>query len=432
MPSPLQYFIYIFFLTLAPTVVPSWAMQPPAHPHNPSDTSSAKDQKRKISQINKTETSDEDDNNPQEEDEESKKGSSGEGSPDSKKSKIGSDSGFEDLPSSESKITIHVFAVGAGNCILAHKNTEAVLVDCGTTGSEDHPQKKEIIEEIQNIIANKQVQVILTHNHKDHYSWIPNIFTSTTSLPQTLIMANSLNEKTPQVLHSLINKMQQQNKEQVIILQNPAKIESINEKIFDWIKAITGAAAHSQSSKNPNADSIILKVKDKGSQCSVLLPGDATKETFNSLESEEALDTTILVAPHHGSATEGSNTLPWIKATDPHTLIISAGKKYGHPVFKIIKNYIQNSSLTTTTQTSDVPATAVNQGEKVEITSDTIQPAEEDTANWQIYNTHNHGNIDIELATNTYSITSTNGLNVMNQPCAPFSTEEAREEKNEE
>ena len=75
----------------------------------------------------------------------------------------------------------------------------------------------------------------------------------------------------------------------------------------------------------------------------VLLPGDieATVERELALEYAEQLRSTVLLAPHHGSAT--SSSYPLIKLVAPQYVVFSAGygNSFGHPSRQIVNRYRQ-------------------------------------------------------------------------------------------
>jgi competence protein ComEC len=73
----------------------------------------------------------------------------------------------------------------------------------------------------------------------------------------------------------------------------------------------------------------------------VLLPGDieAAAERELALEYADQLRSTILLAPHHGSAT--SSSYPLIKLVAPQYVVFSAGygNSFGHPSRQIVNRY---------------------------------------------------------------------------------------------
>lgn len=98
-----------------------------------------------------------------------------------------------------------------------------------------------------------------------------------------------------------------------------------------------------EDGNNENSLVMLLSMKAKGGRtCRIMLTGD-----LGSRQEEKILQNTayrrqltedleggkvdVLKGGHHGS--NGSNSLPWLKALDPDLCLISAGKKnrYGHP-----------------------------------------------------------------------------------------------------
>ena len=88
------------------------------------------------------------------------------------------------------------------------------------------------------------------------------------------------------------------------------------------------------SPEDDNSDSLVLKIENGKS--SAILTGDATYLTTTRIldvygKDLPFLQTNILLASHHGSATHGSNNEEWIKATQPQYVLISNGYFQGHP-----------------------------------------------------------------------------------------------------
>jgi len=91
--------------------------------------------------------------------------------------------------------------------------------------------------------------------------------------------------------------------------------------------------------RNPNNNSLVVRVAF-GSK-SFLFPGDIMSGAERELVSVQgdALKSTVLLAPHHGSIT--SSTVPFLKKTEPKYTIISSGwnNRFGFPNPAIIKRY---------------------------------------------------------------------------------------------
>ncbi len=91
--------------------------------------------------------------------------------------------------------------------------------------------------------------------------------------------------------------------------------------------------------KNRNALSCVLRVSSD--QGSFLLTGDLPENEETALVARlgDQLNTTVLLAPHHGSAT--SSSARFLSAVNPEAVVVSAGylNRYGHPNSKVMERY---------------------------------------------------------------------------------------------
>ncbi len=80
---------------------------------------------------------------------------------------------------------------------------------------------------------------------------------------------------------------------------------------------------------------------------SALLPGDIERETEYELSAalRTELNSTILLAPHHGS--NSSSTFAFIKQVKPRHVIFSVAyrNQFGHPARSVIKRYLSFDAL---------------------------------------------------------------------------------------
>ncbi|WP_428717130.1 DNA internalization-related competence protein ComEC/Rec2 [Undibacterium curvum] len=99
------------------------------------------------------------------------------------------------------------------------------------------------------------------------------------------------------------------------------------------------AASYASDKWKPNARSCTLKISTP--QLSMLLPGDAEAiqedEMLHMLP--EKLPATVLLAPHHGSAT--SSTAAFLQAVHPELIVIQSGyrNRYRHPKPEVLARY---------------------------------------------------------------------------------------------
>jgi competence protein ComEC len=99
------------------------------------------------------------------------------------------------------------------------------------------------------------------------------------------------------------------------------------------------AAEHARETK-PNALSCVLRVSDAAGR-SVLLTGDieASQEAALAARLGEALRSTLLLVPHHGSRTSSSDR--FLDAVQPQVAMVQAGyrSRFGHPAPEVLARY---------------------------------------------------------------------------------------------
>jgi competence protein ComEC len=96
----------------------------------------------------------------------------------------------------------------------------------------------------------------------------------------------------------------------------------------------------------PNAMSCVLRVQDAAGR-SVLLSGDieAAQETALVGRAADALRSTVLLVPHHGSRTSSTDAL--LDAVQPERAVVQAGyrSRFGHPAPEVLARYRERSIM---------------------------------------------------------------------------------------
>lgn len=223
---------------------------------------------------------------------------------------------------------VAIFDVGQGNCTLVvHPHKRAILVDAGTSklpfDSTSKDRIQTIVTKIVELVPQKRITIVVSHGDRDHYSWIVPICSY---LLQLKFKLSFLLGGSPQDFPSFSRSLKLPQASFKFTSQPSAQ-----ENNYGLPSYCTILSAE-QKSSNKNDKSIILKVEYQG--IPVILPADATgKITEKLLHNPKALKNALLLASHHGAATEGSNNLTWLKAISPQCFVISAGmhEGYHHP-----------------------------------------------------------------------------------------------------
>ena len=96
-----------------------------------------------------------------------------------------------------------------------------------------------------------------------------------------------------------------------------------------------------------NANSTVLQIVHKETECSILLPGDATGATTDRVLSR--LPHNLLgkiqyaIASHHGANTDETNNKEWIDLVRPEFVLFSAsaqGNNFNHPRSSVVAQYL--------------------------------------------------------------------------------------------
>jgi hypothetical protein len=104
---------------------------------------------------------------------------------------------------------------------------------------------------------------------------------------------------------------------------------------------------------NANEDSLVLKINDPKKQHRIMLPGDMSDinqnmilECFDTDIDRHRLEAEYYLASHHGSSTNGTNSLGFLKKVRPKKVFISNGhSKYSHPDSEFYKKTRKLSNL---------------------------------------------------------------------------------------
>lgn len=267
-----------------------------------------------------------------------------------------------------------VFNVGQGNCNLfipdqtssgAGGGGVPVLYDAG---SDHYPEtlagvkidKSTVVDEIvstteaeikkitQNITAslptsgNLALNVVVSHAHTDHYSYILTILSK---LPKTAIFnfyLGGLEDQYPKRFMDEIKKIPPARRPILYFSGTPARVSPVIGAMYDceclsWL-----------ADSDKNASSLVLKISrshNPVNSFSIILAGDATGYTTDKIDTQKTKDTTLLVANHHGAGTHKSNNQAWITRSSPKIIVFSASKSnHGHPDKEVVSRYLDSVS----------------------------------------------------------------------------------------
>ncbi len=183
--------------------------------------------------------------------------------------------------------------------------------------------KKEGIEKIDYLVA--------THKHGDHIGGIPYILEN---FPVGAVYDNGT--EYPGTLVEEYLEAVEASPDTDFIIARPGMEMDFGSGIL--CQVIAPLREYSGTESDENNMSLVLRIG--AGEVSFLLPGDIeTPAELDILAYGEALRTTVVKAPHHGSASSSSR--PFLDLLLPEAVVFSCGRynPYGLPPFEIIRRY---------------------------------------------------------------------------------------------
>ncbi len=245
----------------------------------------------------------------------------------------------------QGSIRITFVNTGAGLCTVVEcpgdpMQTAPILYDCGSSGRGDNgltrAQAVQLVHTILNLYG-RPPKVVVSHPDGDHYNYITSIMGN--------VNATSIWLGAVQADYNV-------NFQEWLTAQQRAgvPINVFNQGASNNTQPVAGLACGNamthlltvNAGNGTNAKSMVLRI-DLGA-FSATMTGDATAESlasilYNYRANINALATTLLSAPHHGSESEGSNSFLWPQVFQPRIVVYSAGERYFHPRCTAVDEY---------------------------------------------------------------------------------------------
>jgi len=227
------------------------------------------------------------------------------------------------------KPEISMLYVGQGECIVIRTGkTSGIMIDCGSSSKSE--RFKYVVAPFLKAKGISKIRgVYVTHSDLDHMGEIDSLIVNGAKegiRVDTLYLPDVKKGETDDKLTTLILRAEE-NDIPVEFLKRGMSVEYQNISTYIlWPDT-------SNLSGDANADSLVMLARGKA--FSVLLTGDATKETERKI-APFLSHVDILKVSHHGSKTGTSEEL--LKACSFDTAIISAGinNRYNHPAVSTI------------------------------------------------------------------------------------------------
>ncbi len=231
-----------------------------------------------------------------------------------------------------------------------------ILVDIGVENKSSNDVKKALCDKIYNEFVRDVDLIVFSHMHFDHigaasYFLNDNRFTfkhTTALFNWSELRYTAANSKLTSTTKTLMKTLETK-KIQLADSNYWANLDAPNNKIIDfgndnYFSVLGGTNV--QIKNNPNAWSVVNKFNWKNQ--SILYTGDLAGNLSKQgipidIPSKHypELDSDILKAPHHGSATENSNGIEFLNKVTPKEVWISAGNsdQYTLPDGAALNNY---------------------------------------------------------------------------------------------
>lgn len=224
--------------------------------------------------------------------------------------------------------------VGQGTAVLVRTRQHLLLYDTGPQYGPDNDAGQRVLLPLLRARGEARIDaLVLSHRDTDH---VGGAATLLRSVPVALL-SSSVEDA-----HPLWAQARQ---------QGSAVRRCAAGQRWEWdgvrFEMLHPGASDDPLTQRSNAMSCVLRIEGKGEGAqpghSALLTGDIEREQELELVRAhgEALRSTVLVVPHHGSKT--SSTSAFLEAVAPQAAVFQAGhlNRYGHPAAEVLARYLE-------------------------------------------------------------------------------------------
>ena len=283
-----------------------------------------------------------------------------------------------------SDVTIEMLNVGQGDSILIKTGTQTVLID-----TSDVDERDKLKKELDKAGVKKIDKVILTHPHADHIGGmdvllkdyeVSEVFDNGMPSPSKLYIDYMKALKTKNIKHTALKAGD------VLDFGN-----GVSFHVYFPTEALAEKGRTKDYKHDPNNESVVGRLVY--GNFSMLFTGDAEAEVESELLKTDGIElkSTILKAPHHGSAT--SSSVPYLEKVLPEFVVIScgAGNEYGHPHADVMARFRGDPTF---------KDRKTGKEKKTKLVKD----ANGNTLSAKVYETDKDGDITIVTNGKTYSV----------------------------
>jgi hypothetical protein len=222
---------------------------------------------------------------------------------------------------------MYTFNAGQANAVLLKYNKKVLIVDFGSKKNDPS-----IIDKFCEIVKDAtEVNIVVTHQHDDHYSLLNDVFVSSKKRVNKLIVAGNLGRMNSGRFVEGTNKAfyayytDRFSKNVAITSSNFISVVNSNDIQFNaLLNKVLGNGIRIEcllpmvnTGKDPHDQNLLLKVIincGTSGERAILLPGDCSGTLLNKLKSTPAFasffsNVDVFLFPHHGSNMNGELNL---------------------------------------------------------------------------------------------------------------------------
>lgn len=240
------------------------------------------------------------------------------------------------------ELRIHFLAVGAGSCVVIEcpgEDAGPLVVDCGTVGRGEGGLTEDQIKAYVDPILTSQAtpaRIVLTHPHMDHYSYIPELFSSQSA--SIVWMGGEVAGYSSQSFVEWLEGFD----------------GSVTEIMSGWTSGWNNEGQPVEKLSCGQADTFVLNVNTGDSpntnslsllveylDFSAVLTGDSEGVSEDQIVRNfpEGIKADVLLSAHHGSASGGSNSESFANYLSPDAVVYSSGDRFSHPHCEATNRY---------------------------------------------------------------------------------------------
>ncbi len=237
------------------------------------------------------------------------------------------------------------FNVGQGNCtLIVEPSRPGILIDAGSKKYPENGKQaviNEIVATINQLVLNKELQIIISHPDEDHASIVAGIIQGLRrhrfAFYQPIVgghTADYHDEKN--ILNTAIDELNRLGCRDAASFNDVSELQILLQQLNPNIQILAS---------NPNAvdndKSIVVKYTFPQSGNSFFIGGDASYKILKNID-PRLMSSAVYLANHHGADSHGSNCEELVSKINPMVGIFSANGLHKHPRTGAVTNIAQS------------------------------------------------------------------------------------------